>query len=498
MQRMTPLDSWFLYIEDDADHMHIGSVCLFEGPMPDIESLRSAIAGKLEAVPRYRQRVTPVPLAAGRPVWTDDPHFHIDYHVRLTALPRPGGRAQLRTLMGRVMGAQLDRRRPLWETWFVEGVDGERWAMITKVHHCMVDGIAGTDLLAAVLDLEPLPVAPTATDWEPTPAPGRLRLLVDASGEAVRGSIRRVRSPLGGPPGPLARRTLGTAMSTVRGAAELVGLLRPMPPTSLTGPIGPHRRWVEARVELSDAKEVRSHLGGTVNDVVLAVIAAGYRRLLLSRGELRPDVEVRTLVPVSLREEGQRGEYHNLVSALFAHLPVGVEDPTARYLRVRDELRLLKRSGEREAVAGLVGLTGIIPPALVGATMRTVTRLVQQHGQRLVSTVTTNVPGPQVPLYLLGRRMVDAYPYVPIGEGLRTGVAILSYDGALGFGVTGDYDTAADIEVLAEGIEAGMAELLQVVRSDAGGSGSAPGTGRAPGAGRAPGTGSAPVLEPAG
>jgi diacylglycerol O-acyltransferase / wax synthase len=474
MQRMTPLDSWFLYIEDDADHMHIGSVSVFEGPMPEIESLRAAIASKLEAVPRSRQRVTPVPLAVGRPVWTDDPHFNIDYHVRLTALPRPGGRAQLRTLVGRVMGAQLDRRRPLWETWFVEGVDGERWAMLTKVHHCMVDGIAGTDLLAAILDLEPLDPAPARTDWEPTPGPGRLRLLADASGEVVRSSIQRLRSPLGGSPGPLSRRALRTALSTARGAAELLGLLRPMPPTSLTGPIGPHRRWVEARVELSDAKEVRSHLGGTVNDVVLAVIAAGYRRLLLSRDELGPDVEVRTLVPVSLREEDQRGEYHNLVSALFAHLPVGVEDPTARYLRVRDELRVLKTSGEREAVAGLVGLTGVVPPAMVGAAMRTITRLVQQHGQRLVSTVTTNVPGPQFPLYLLGRRMVALYPYVPIGEGLRTGVAILSYDGALGFGVTGDYDTAADIDVLAEGIEAGMAELLDVVRRDAQGRATGP------------------------
>jgi diacylglycerol O-acyltransferase / wax synthase len=361
------------------------------------------------------------------------------------------------------MGQQLDRRRPLWETWFVEGIGGDRWAMISKVHHCMVDGIAGTDLLAAVLDVQPAETVPPATPWSPTPPPGRLRLLAEASGDVATDYLGRLRSPLGGPPGRVAR----TVWSTARGAAELVGLFRPMPPSSLTGPIGPHRRWADARVELEEVKEIRRHLGGTVNDVVLAAIATGYRHLLRSRGELGPEVEVRTMVPVSLRSPDQRGEYHNLVTAVFAHLPVGIEDPVVRYMRIRDELRSLKTSGEREAVVGLVGLTGIVPASLVGPVMRTITRTVQRYGQRLVSTVTTNVPGPQLPLYLLDRRMLDVYPFVPIGEGLRTGVAILSYDGALTFGATGDYDTTEDLGVLTEGIQAGLAELLEVVRSDA-------------------------------
>ena len=458
MHRMTPLDSWFLHIEDDADHMHIGSVGIFEGPPPEPERLRATIASKLDALPRYRQRVTTVPLGVGRPVWTDDPHFAIEYHVRHTALPRPGSMTELRTLVGRVMGQQLDRRRPLWETWFVEGLDGDRWAMLSKVHHCMVDGIAGTDLLAAVLDIDAAPAAPIdlAAPWSPGPAPGRMRLVADASREIAAGSLQRLKGPVSVSPRRLAR----GAWAAAHGAVGLAALFRPMAPTSLTGPIGPHRRWAEARVDLAHAKEVRARLGGTINDVVLAVITAGYRGLIASRGELEPTTEVRTLVPVSLRSPSQRGEYHNLVTAVFAHLPVGIDDPVERFLRIRDEMRDLKGSGEQEAVAGLVGLTGIVPPALVGTTLRTITRLVQRYGQRFVSTVTTNVPGPQLPLYLLGRRMLEAYPFVPIGEGLRTGVAIFSYDGALTFGVTGDYDTTADLGVFTEAIESGMAELL--------------------------------------
>jgi diacylglycerol O-acyltransferase / wax synthase len=461
MRRMTALDTWFLHVEDDADHMHIGSVGIFEGPPPTSGELAGIIAAKLDALPRYRQRLTTVPFGVFRPVWVDDPHFSVDYHVRHTALPRPGGTRELHNLVGRVMGQQLDRRRPLWETWFVEGLDQGRWAMVSKVHHCMVDGIAGTDLLALVLDTDPeRTVAVLPSTWAPSRPPGRTRLLVEATSE-LAGVPRRfaggVRSAL------RPARSVRRLTTTAHGAIGVARLLSPMPPTSLTGPIGPHRRWVGARLELDDAKRIRAALGGTVNDVVLTVIASGYRRLLAERGELSYDTEVRTMVPVSRRSEAQRGEYHNLVTAVFIRLPVAVADPAARYDQVRHEMQRAKRSGEAEAVAGLISLSGIAPAFAVGVLLRTTTRLAQRRGQRYVSTVTTNVPGPQVPLYLLGRRMVDAYPFVPIGEGLRTGIAIFSYDGALTFGLTGDYDTTEDLDVLARGIEEGMEMLLTVV-----------------------------------
>ena len=461
MQRMAPLDTWFLHVEDEADHMHIGSVGVFEGPPPAWQDLLGAIGARLEFVPRYRQRFQPVPLGLARPVWVDDPHFHLEYHVRHTALPRPGGFAQLRKLVGRVMGQQLDRRRPLWETWFIEGLEGDRWAMLTKVHHCVVDGIAGTDLLAAILSADPAEeVAPPGT-WQPQPTPSPVALLRDAAAElltqpseqwrALRAAARRPRAAARG------------VASGLHGLAEFAGLARPLPACSLTGPIGPHRRWATAHTTLAELKAVRRALGGTVNDVALAAITAGYRDLLAKRGELHKVGEVRTMVPVSLRAEHERGEYHNRVSALFVPLPVTVSDARERYERVRDTMRDMKASGEEVAVAALIDLSGMAPHMFVGLALRSATLLVQRSGQPFVSSVTTNVPGPQHPLYLLGRRMLAAYPYVPIGEGLRTGVAIFSYDGQLTFGVTADYDRVPDVEVLADGIERGVAELVDLI-----------------------------------
>jgi diacylglycerol O-acyltransferase / wax synthase len=237
-----------------------------------------------------------------------------------------------------------------------------------------------------------------------------------------------------------------------------------MPSNSLNGPIGPHRRWVPAWADLAEVKEVRRALGGTVNDVVLTAIASGYRDLLAHRGELRDDTEVRTMVPVSLRTAEQRGEYHNRVAAVFVSLPVTVADPAERHQAMLDAMSEVKGSGEQVATAALIGATGIAPAMLVGVALRSVTWLVQHRGQRFVSTVTTNVPGPQAPWYLQGRRLLEAYPYVPIGAGLRTGVAIFSYDGQLTFGVTADFDTVPDAEVLASGIARGVAELVALAR----------------------------------
>jgi diacylglycerol O-acyltransferase / wax synthase len=458
LQRMTALDTWFLHIEDEADHMHIGSVGVFEGPPPPRADVIEAVTGKLDLLPRYRQRVHHVPLRVSRPVWADDPHFRLEYHLRHTALPAPGGVDELRNLVGRVMSQQLDRRRPLWEMWFVEGLEEGRWAMISKVHHCMVDGIAGTDLLAAVLEDRADATRPTPTDWQPAKEPGAVRLLRDATVDVLTqpaDALRTLRAKAGRP-----RELVTRTLAGVHGSAGLAGLLQPMPRSSLTGPIGPHRRWAPVWADLAEVKRVRRALGGTVNDVVLTAITAGYRDLLEHRGELTDDVEVRTMVPVSLRTAAQRGEYHNRVSAVFVSLPVTVADPVARHEAMLEAMAQVKGSGEQVATAALVGLTGVAPAMFVGVALRSVTWLVQHRGQPFVSTVTTNVPGPQSPWFLLGRRLLEVYPYVPIGEGLRTGVAILSYDGQVAFGVTADYDAAPDVDVLADGIGRGIAELV--------------------------------------
>jgi diacylglycerol O-acyltransferase / wax synthase len=460
MERLNPLDVWFLHVEDDVDHMHIGSVGIFEGPPPRYEELTAHVQGKLDLLPRYRQRVRRVPLDLARPVWVDDPHFRLSYHLRHTALPRPGGTLQLRRLVSRVMSQQLDRRRPLWEMWVAEGLEEDRWAVITKVHHCMVDGVAGTELMQVMLDVASDAPRTAVKGWEPAPPPSRARILAAALRDTVAAPLgvtsRAVRDP-----GTALRRAGGAVL----GLPTFAHLARLTPASSLNGPIGPHRRWVWARGDLATAKAVRTALGGTVNDVVLTAITGGFRELLSRRGEPVAGRAVRTLVPVSVRLDGERHAYHNRVAALFADLPVGIADPVERYATVQAQMEQLKRSNESLTAEALVALSGAAPAPLLEIAMRGATAVVGRLGQRTVNTVTTNVPGPQQPLYLLGRRMVEAFPFVPIAEGLRIGVAIFSYDGALTFGITGDYDTTADLQVLADAIETSLAELSAIARA---------------------------------
>jgi diacylglycerol O-acyltransferase / wax synthase len=455
MQELSPLDASFLHIENEVTHMHIGSVGLFEGPAPSREEMLEAVESKLHLVPRYRQNVRFPPLRLGPPVWVDDSHFNLEYHVRRTALASPGGEDELRVLVGRVMSQQLDRSKPLWEMWVAEGLGGGRWAMISKTHHCMVDGVSGTELLSVMLDAEREPVRAPAPRWRPEPGPSAADLLAQPLARRLTSPVYAVTAVRDAARAP---RELGKlALESVRGLAAMRGLLRPTQRSTLNGPIGPHRRWNWAHAQLSDVKSIRAGLGGTVNDVVLAAITRGFRELLLARGE---DVEgriVRTLVPVSVRRPGERGTYNNRVSALFAELPVGVEDPVERLASVREQMEGLKQS--KQAVAGevLTSLTGFAPALLLALGARVASR---RAPQRNVNTVTTNVPGPQRPIYLAGRRMLEAMPFVPLGGQVRVGVAIFSYDGALKFGVTGDYDTAPDIGVLCAAIESGVAELV--------------------------------------
>jgi len=459
---MSPLDATFLHIENDRSHMHIGSVAIFEGPPPEYREMLSFIEAKLPLVPRYRQKVRFVPLELGRPIWVDDPHFHLEYHVRHTALPRPGGREQLRNLVGRVMSQQLDRAKPLWEIWMVEGLEGGRWGLVSQVHHCMVDGVAGTDLLTVLLGSDPAPPPEQPLpSWEPKPEPGALHLLADATVDRVVSPVQqllglRVTTLL-------QRRNAEQVGELLRGVRTMWGLVQQKPSTSLNGPIGPHRRWSWARGTLQDIKAIRSTLGGTINDVVLAVITRGFRDLLISRSEAVEGQTVRSMVPVSVRGAHERGTYNNRVSAMFAELPVGIADPRERLERIRAQMDGLKES--RQAVAGevLTSLSGFAPPMLLALG----TRVAMRAPLRTIQTVTTNVPGPQFPLYACGRRLLEAMPYVPIGGPMRIGVAIFSYCGAFTFGVTGDYDSAPDIDVLCQGIEAGIAELLALCETEA-------------------------------
>jgi diacylglycerol O-acyltransferase len=459
VDRLSPLDASFLHMEDGVSHMHIASIAIFEGPEPPFGDIVAAIRGKLPLVPRYRQVVRFVPFDLGRPVWVDDPNFNIQYHLRHTALPAPGGEVELRRLVGRVMAQQLDRTKPLWEIWVAQGLDRGQWAVLAKTHHAMVDGVSGTDLLSVIMDASPEQSAPVADDWWPSPPPSPIELAGQAMLDLARSPYEQFRALRASTRIP--RQALAEAIEVARGLSALAGLVRPTPLSSLNGPIGPHRRYAWAQTSVDDIKMVRKAFGGTFNDVVLACITRGFRDLLLSRDEPVERV-IRTLVPVSVRPRDVSGKavgdgtLANRVSAMFAELPVGVEDPLARLHAVSAQMAGLKDS--RQAVAGeaLTSLSGFAPPMLLSLGTRVGARL----GQRNVNTVTTNVPGPQLPLYLVGRRMLKAFPYVPLASQVRIGVAIFSYNGQVNFGVTGDYDTALDIEVLCHGIEKGMAELL--------------------------------------
>lgn len=459
MEWMSPIDSSFLHVENDVTPMHIGGVSLFEGPPPPFEDLKAMVAGKLDLVPRYRQKVRFVPLGAGSPAWIDDPHFSLDYHVRHTAIPKPGSEDQLRQMASRIFSQHLDRNKPLWEMWSVEGLADGRWALLSKVHHCMVDGVAATDLMSVMFS-DTTGGGPRRA-WSAPPEPSDVEVLARTVIRRLTpgGQIESLRRALTAP-----GETLRSASEFVRAAAAASPRLRPVSSSSLTGPIGPHRRWSWALVRLTDVKTVRAALGGTVNDVVLTVITNGFRELLESRGEeVAPQRVIRTMVPVSVRRKGEQGVYNNRVSAVFAGLPVGLTDPRERLQRICAEMDGIKQS--KQAVAGdvLSSLSGFAPPLLLALG----SRLVTSSPRLNMHTATTNVPGPQQPVQTLGRRMLESYPFVPVVGSIRIVVAIFSYDGGLYFGVTGDYDGAPDIEVLTDGIASGMSDLLALAKGRA-------------------------------
>ena len=451
MERLSPLDAAFLDLEDSDRHasLAIASVAVMCGPPPGPDEYVAAIGPRFAAIPRARQKVLRVPFDLGAPVWTDDPDFDLGYHFRRTAVPAPGDDEALHRLVARIMAQRLDRDRPLWECWVIEGLAGERWAVLTKLHHCMADGVSGTQLYHALFADTPVPAVIPAAE----PAPGPTRLVLNALGDLTYKAFGQAGMLLDAVRAP-ARLVRGAAEFAM-GCAELARALRPATPSSLSGPIGAARRYHVARAPLPDIVRVARAHGTTVNDVLLTAISAGLRAILLSRGE-RPDPHgVRTLVPVSVRANGELGELDNRVSLLLPFLPVDVADPVEALAEVHRRLAREKATGEAEAGRTLTTLAGREPFAPISLVIRFAARL-PQHS---IVTVTTNVPGPRAPMHVLGRRVLELLPYVPIAVGLRVGVAVMTYCDEAVFGVTADFSTMRDAGLATSTIERTLADL---------------------------------------
>jgi diacylglycerol O-acyltransferase / wax synthase len=458
--RLTGLDASFLHMENGGAHMHVAGLMLFDGEPPPYERLLEMTESRLHVVPRYRQKLAFVPFGQGRPRWVDDPHLNLRYHIRRTSLPRPGTEAQLRSLAGRVFSQPLDRDKPLWEMWLVEGVedgpDGPRFAMLSKTHHALVDGISGVDIVSVLFDATPDPPEPPDRPprWMPRPEPSQAQLLGEALLERATVPAEAVRS---------LRALFRAPRNVVRGAGEsLVGVgamawagLRPPPRSPYNTAIGPHRRYAWVRASLDDIKSIKNSLGGTVNDVVLASVAGALGRHMTRRGAKLPET-LRALVPVSVRSDDERGALGNRVAAMMAPLPVGEKDPRQRLAVIAAAMQGIKRSGQAVGAQVLTELSGFAPPTLMA------------QGSRLVSTerffnlVVTNVPGPQFPLYLMGRELREINPMVPLAKGQALGIAIMSYNGRMNFGLLGDWDAMGDLDAFAADLEASLEELASV------------------------------------
>jgi WS/DGAT/MGAT family acyltransferase len=403
--------------------------------------------------------VKSLPLHVGRPVWVDDDHFQILYHVRHTAVPSPGNDDQLRNLAGRLFAQRLDLSKPLWEVWLVEGLENNRWAIISKVHHCMIDGVAGNDLMQVLLDWREKTELPEPKGWKPEPSPSQFDLVVDGVRDAVFTPVKHLAAIPAFARGlrngsellDIGRAVLGSLPGTAKRLATNAA-------TSLNGPIGPHRRWVWAKVNLDEVKQIRRVTGGTVNDIILTAITHGFRELLDKRGELTDGQVVRTMVPVSMRAADEHGKLNNRVSAVLVNLPVSEIDPHKRLASVREQMDDLKSSRQAAGADVLTKAGDFAAPTLLALGSRTAMRFPQQ----LLQTVTTNVPGPRVALYMLGRRMQEMYPYVPIASNMRISIGIFSYLGQITFGVNADFDGVPDVQVLADGIRSGFDELVAV------------------------------------
>lgn len=442
MDHLTTLDAGFLKAED-ADprvSLAIGGLAVIEGPPPEQDALISVFAQRIQGCPRFGQRLRLHPLDLGAPEWVDDPGFDIERHVRRAALPHPGDDRELFRLIADVMARRLDRDRPLWEVWVIEGLADDRWAMLTKLHHCMADGIAATHVLAGLCDDGVKGVFPHQ---------GHARRKIVKERPAQRTPLLR------GLAHASATLTAGIARA-VQGAGEIAAGLAIPSASALNGPLSNQRRYSGARVAMSDIELIASTFDVTVNDVALAAITESYRNIMVERGLTPVRGSLRTLVPVSVRSANAAGETDNRVSLMLPNLPVDEENPVERLRTVHDRLGRAKSSGQRQAGNMFVALTNRIPFAFSAWTVGLLMRL----PQRGVVTVATNVPGPSRPLRIMGRQVTGLYPVPPLAMDLRTGVAMLSYAGDLFFGILTDYGVSADVDQLARGIEAAITRLV--------------------------------------
>ncbi len=454
--RLSALDSTFLHLEDDSTaHMHVASVMVFEGEAPELQELVDHILGRLHLVPRYRQRLAYVPLGQGRPVWTDDNRFNPHYHIRLTALPKPADEKALEQLAGRLFSQRLDRSKPLWEMWLVQRMAKGRFALIAKTHHALVDGISGVDITTVLFDASPEPVAVPRppVPWTARPLPGPAKLLGEAllerttvPGEMTRGTRAMLRTP---------RKALSRLRDSVASvsATTLAGISSPAPPSPFNVDIGPHRRYGFLDADLSQFKAIKDALGGTLNDVVLTAVTLALGSHLRAEGFETDDLVLKAMVPVSVRADSERGALGNRVAAMWAPLPVGLEDPKECFEYVKRAMADLKGSGQAVGARVLTDLAGFAPPTILSQAARL------QARQRFFNLVVTNVPGPQFPLYLLGRRLDALYPVVPLAQRQALGIAVMSYNGHLGFGLLGDYDALPELEKLGHELERAIASL---------------------------------------
>ncbi|MGD0068090.1 MAG: wax ester/triacylglycerol synthase family O-acyltransferase, partial [Streptosporangiaceae bacterium] len=441
--RMSTLDTEFYFAEHANVPLHMGSVAVFEGPVPEHRELTRLFAAKLPLVPRYRQVVSTAPGHILRPVWADDEHFQIRHHVRRLKVRAPGGDAQLRAVATRLFTRPLDLSRPLWEEWLLTGLADGRWAILSKIHHCMADGVGGNDLMTLVFDTDPDAELPEPVSWVPAPGPS----LADRAAEQVRDVVTWPLRQLAAAPETSARlKRLARPedlLEYARGLGEGARSLAAPSATFLNGPIGPKRRWAWTTTSLTELKQIRRTHGGTINDVVLAVVAGAFRDLLAARGKLTDGLVVRSLVPVSVRGPDEAGVVTNRVSAVLANLPVSEPDPVRRLALIRAQMDSLKHRHQAVSAEVLTAMLGVSAPMWLALG----TQAAYRFPQPLVQTVTTNVPGPRDPLYVLGRRMAVLYPYVPIGNSTRISIAIVSYLDTVSFGITADYDAVPDADV---------------------------------------------------
>ena len=456
--RLSAIDASFLHQEKESSHMHVGALVMFDGPPPEREEFCAHIESRLALVPRYRQKLAIPRFEMGRPFWVDDPSFNLDYHVRHTALPKPGSDDQLRQLVGRIFSQRLDRSKPLWEVWLIQGIKGGGFAVVSKTHHALVDGVSGVDIATVLFDLQPVPAEIEARDaWVPQSEPSDADLVA----EGVKGLVRTPVSLAGRALGALQHpgRSIGEAREAAEGIGEILWAgMNPAPDVPLNVPIGPHRRirWVQSR--LADFKEIKDALGGTVNDAVLTVVSGALGRWLHTRGVRTEGLELRALVPVSIRTADDQGTLGNRIAAMRGPLPVYVTDPVERMHLVQESMGNLKQSKQALGAEVIAGLQDFAPPTLLAQASRV------NFSTRLFNLIVTNVPGPQFPLYLLGREMKEIVPIAFLPENHALAIAIMSYNGKVDFGLLADYDAMPDLEDFGAMLEESLAELLAAAR----------------------------------